>query len=153
MARHPADAHSRGGGRLRWVCVLPFTDIPACIEQLNWSRERGAVGFMARGIEGSPEFRTIEVQQLFQHYLKRAADPQGLSFFTNQLAAGATTLAPVGVAPGLAAAATAGAVALRLSDRGTDWRLDRDERTSAAQRKAARRARREPSGDDEGEQM
>jgi len=47
-----ADAHSRGGERLRWVCILPFTDIPACIEQLNWSREHGAVGFMARGIEG-----------------------------------------------------------------------------------------------------
>ncbi len=47
-----ADAHSRGGERLRWVCILPFTDISACIEQLNWARERGAVGFMARGIEG-----------------------------------------------------------------------------------------------------
>src|SRR5437764_11575260 len=50
-------------------------------------------------------------------------------------------------------ATPAGAVALRVGDRGTDWRLDRDERTSAAQRKAARRERREPSGDDEGEQM
>src|SRR5207249_11176950 len=33
-----ADAHARGGGRLRWVCILPFSDIPACLEQLNWSR-------------------------------------------------------------------------------------------------------------------
>jgi predicted TIM-barrel fold metal-dependent hydrolase len=47
-----ADAWSRGGGRLRWVAILPFADIPACIEQLEWSREHGAVGFMARGIEG-----------------------------------------------------------------------------------------------------
>jgi hypothetical protein len=31
--------------------------------------------------------------------------------------------------------------------------LDRDERTGAAQRKAARLARREPTGDDEVEQM
>jgi len=46
-----ADAHQRGGDRLRWVAVLPFTDIPASIEQLEWSREHGAVGFMARGVE------------------------------------------------------------------------------------------------------
>ncbi|HEX2263885.1 MAG TPA: GTPase ObgE, partial [Pseudonocardiaceae bacterium] len=39
----------------------------------------------------------------------------------------------------------AGAAAVRLGGRGTDWRLDDDERISAAQRKAARRSRREPS--------
>jgi GTP-binding protein len=49
-------------------------------------------------------------------------------------------------------ATPAGAAAVRLSGRGTDWRLDRDERTSAAQRKAARRARREPVADDEADQ-
>jgi GTP-binding protein len=50
-------------------------------------------------------------------------------------------------------ATPAGAVAVRLGDRGTDWRLDRDERTSAAHRKAARRSRRQPVADDEVEQM
>ncbi|HEY3118559.1 MAG TPA: amidohydrolase family protein [Chloroflexota bacterium] len=50
--RFLADAWEQAHGRLRWVAVLPFHDIPACIEQLNWARERGAVGFMARGIEG-----------------------------------------------------------------------------------------------------
>jgi GTPase len=39
----------------------------------------------------------------------------------------------------------AGAAAVRLGGRGTDWRLDDDERVSAAQRKVARRTRREPS--------
>ncbi|MGH3901731.1 MAG: GTPase ObgE [Pseudonocardiaceae bacterium] len=38
----------------------------------------------------------------------------------------------------------AGAAAVRLGGRGTDWRLDSDERAGAAQRKAARRTRREP---------
>ena len=38
----------------------------------------------------------------------------------------------------------AGATAVRLTGRGTDWRLDGDERVGAAQRKAARRTRREP---------
>jgi GTP-binding protein len=50
-------------------------------------------------------------------------------------------------------ATPAGAVAVRLGDRGTDSRLDREDRTSAAQRKAARRARRQPVADDEVEQM
>jgi GTP-binding protein len=38
----------------------------------------------------------------------------------------------------------AGAAAVRLGGRGTDWRLGGDERVGAAQRKAARRIRREP---------
>ncbi|MDQ3760832.1 MAG: GTPase ObgE [Actinomycetota bacterium] len=46
----------------------------------------------------------------------------------------------------------AGAAAVRLGGRGTDWRLDSDDRASAAQRKAARRARREPAAGDEMEQ-
>jgi GTP-binding protein len=49
-------------------------------------------------------------------------------------------------------ATPAGAATIRLGERGTDWRLDHDERRSAAQRKAARRARREPLADDEVEQ-
>jgi GTP-binding protein len=43
----------------------------------------------------------------------------------------------------------AGAGAVRLGGRGTDWRLDSDERVSAGQRKAARRGRREPGTDGE----
>ena len=50
--RFMAEVWANGRGRLRWVAILPFHDIPACLEQLTWSRERGAVGFMARGIEG-----------------------------------------------------------------------------------------------------
>ncbi len=41
-------------------------------------------------------------------------------------------------------ATPAGAAAVRLGGRGTDWRLGSDERVGAAQRKAARRIRREP---------
>ena len=47
--------------------------------------------------------------------------------------------------------ATPAGATVRLSGRGTDWRLDHDERTRAAQRKAARHARREPVGDAEAE--
>jgi GTP-binding protein len=42
-------------------------------------------------------------------------------------------------------ATPAGAGGIRLGGRGTDWRLDSDERPGADQRKAARRARREPA--------
>jgi GTP-binding protein len=41
-------------------------------------------------------------------------------------------------------ATPAGGGAIRLGGRGTDWRLDSDERIGAGQRKAARRVRREP---------
>jgi len=41
-------------------------------------------------------------------------------------------------------ATPAGAAVTRLGGRGTDWRLDTDQRAGAAQRKAARRVRREP---------
>ena len=44
-------------------------------------------------------------------------------------------------------ATPAGAAAIRLGARGSDWRLDRDQRTSAAQRKTARRARRGSAAD------
>jgi predicted TIM-barrel fold metal-dependent hydrolase len=50
--RFMADVWSRGKGRLRWVSILPFTDIPASLKELEWSREHGACGFMARGLEG-----------------------------------------------------------------------------------------------------
>ncbi|MGH3789089.1 MAG: GTPase ObgE [Pseudonocardiaceae bacterium] len=50
-------------------------------------------------------------------------------------------------------ATPAGAAAIRLGGRGTDWRLDTVERTGAAQRKAARRTRREPVADGEVDQM
>ncbi|MPZ13075.1 MAG: amidohydrolase family protein [Chloroflexi bacterium] len=51
--RFMADVWTGGAGRLRWMAVLPFHDVSACIAELNWARERGAVGFIARGIEGN----------------------------------------------------------------------------------------------------
>lgn len=46
-------------------------------------------------------------------------------------------------------ATPAGAAPIRLGGRGTDWRLDHDERAGAAQRKAARQARRAAGGSGE----
>jgi GTP-binding protein len=46
-------------------------------------------------------------------------------------------------------ATPAGAAPIRLGGRGTDWRLDSDDRTGAAQRKAARQARRATGGGSE----
>lgn len=50
--RYVAQAWEQSHNKLRWVALLPFTDIPASIEQMHWSQEHGAVGFIARGIEG-----------------------------------------------------------------------------------------------------
>jgi predicted TIM-barrel fold metal-dependent hydrolase len=38
--------------RLRWICVLPLLSMPDALEQLEWSRQRGAVGVFMRGVEG-----------------------------------------------------------------------------------------------------
>jgi predicted TIM-barrel fold metal-dependent hydrolase len=50
--RFMANAYEQGKGRLRWVAIPPFHDVQACIRELNWAREHGAVGFNARGVEG-----------------------------------------------------------------------------------------------------
>lgn len=39
--------------RLRWNCVLPLLSMDDALEQLEWSRQRGAVGVFMRPIEGS----------------------------------------------------------------------------------------------------
>jgi predicted TIM-barrel fold metal-dependent hydrolase len=38
--------------RLRWICVLPLLSMPDALEQLEWCRQRGAVGVFMRGVEG-----------------------------------------------------------------------------------------------------
>ena len=50
--RFMAHAFEEGKGRIRWVAVPPFHDVTGCIRELNWAREHGAVGFIARGVEG-----------------------------------------------------------------------------------------------------
>jgi predicted TIM-barrel fold metal-dependent hydrolase len=50
--RFMAKAWSLGRGRIRWVAVPALHDLGACIRELAWCREHGAVGFLARGIEG-----------------------------------------------------------------------------------------------------
>jgi predicted TIM-barrel fold metal-dependent hydrolase len=38
--------------RLRWICVLPLLTMPEALAELDWCRQRGAVGVFMRGIEG-----------------------------------------------------------------------------------------------------
>jgi hypothetical protein len=45
---------------------------------------------VVQGIVNSPEYRNVEVQQMFQKFLHRAADAAGLATFTNFLAKGGT---------------------------------------------------------------
>ena len=39
--------------RLPWICAAPFTSIPDALDQIRWSKERGAVGVFFRGVEGN----------------------------------------------------------------------------------------------------
>src|ERR1044071_6039355 len=47
-----ADIHEQGKGRLRWICVLPFLDMSASLEELKFCQQYGACGVFMRGIEG-----------------------------------------------------------------------------------------------------
>ena len=47
-----ADIHQQGKGRLRWICVLPFLDMDASLEELQFCKQNGACGVFMRGIEG-----------------------------------------------------------------------------------------------------
>jgi uncharacterized protein len=63
--RFQASVWEQGKGRIRWVAVLPFHDIRASLDELTWARERGAVGFLARGIEGE---RSLAEEYFFPVY-------------------------------------------------------------------------------------
>ena len=43
------------------MAVLPFHDIQASLQELSWCREHGAVGFLARGIEGDDRTAKVSV--------------------------------------------------------------------------------------------
>ncbi len=43
---------SQSTDRLPWVCVPPLLSMPDSLDELRWSRERGAVGVFMRGVEG-----------------------------------------------------------------------------------------------------
>jgi predicted TIM-barrel fold metal-dependent hydrolase len=45
-------AWEQAGDQLRWVVVPPLQSIDACIEELNFGKEHGAVGVFFRGMEG-----------------------------------------------------------------------------------------------------
>jgi uncharacterized protein len=47
-----ADIYRQGGGRLRWICVLPLLDMRAALEELKFCQQHGACGVFMRGIEG-----------------------------------------------------------------------------------------------------
>ncbi|HZT05599.1 MAG TPA: amidohydrolase family protein [Chloroflexota bacterium] len=44
-----ADRCEQTGGRLRWVCLPPFHDIPKAIEELRFAKAHGACGILKKG--------------------------------------------------------------------------------------------------------
>ncbi len=46
-----ADIWQQGGGRLRWTCVPPVTNIAESLNEVRFGKEHGAAGVAMRGIE------------------------------------------------------------------------------------------------------
>jgi predicted TIM-barrel fold metal-dependent hydrolase len=44
-----ADRTQETGGRLRWICLPPFHDIPKAIEELRFAKANGACGILKKG--------------------------------------------------------------------------------------------------------
>ncbi|MDH3442438.1 MAG: amidohydrolase [Deltaproteobacteria bacterium] len=51
--RFMADACDKARERLKWVMILPLRDRDACMAEMKWAKERGAVGVFFRGMEGN----------------------------------------------------------------------------------------------------
>jgi predicted TIM-barrel fold metal-dependent hydrolase len=62
-----ADIWKRGGGRLRWVCVLPLLSMPDALDMLPWCKENGAVAVLMRPLEGD---RTVPDPYFYPLYDK-----------------------------------------------------------------------------------
>ncbi len=44
-----ADRCQQTAGRLRWICLPPFTDIDAALEEIRFAKENGAAGILKKG--------------------------------------------------------------------------------------------------------
>jgi predicted TIM-barrel fold metal-dependent hydrolase len=44
-----ADRTQETGGRLRWVCLPPYHDVPKAIEEIRFAAQHGAVGILKKG--------------------------------------------------------------------------------------------------------
>ena len=49
--RWMADIHSQGGGRFRWVAVVPMSDIPEARREIRIARDHGAVAVNITGLD------------------------------------------------------------------------------------------------------
>lgn len=50
--RWMAEIHGHGGGRLRWVVMLPYMTLAVALEEMRWAKEHGACGIFMHNIEG-----------------------------------------------------------------------------------------------------
>ncbi len=47
-----AERCADGGGRLRWVAMIPFSSVPDALRELEFAKDHGACGLFKRGVEG-----------------------------------------------------------------------------------------------------
>ncbi|MSQ28545.1 MAG: amidohydrolase [Dehalococcoidia bacterium] len=66
-----ADLWRQGGGRLRWICMLPFLAMDVALEELRFAKDHGACGVFMRGFEGP---RPVTDPYFFPLYERMAAE-------------------------------------------------------------------------------
>ncbi|HEY7553368.1 MAG TPA: amidohydrolase family protein [Candidatus Binatia bacterium] len=62
-----ADIWEKGGGRLRWSCVIPTLAIDEAIEQMSIAKEHGAVAICIRPIEGDRHMTDPYFYPIYEH--------------------------------------------------------------------------------------
>jgi aminocarboxymuconate-semialdehyde decarboxylase len=63
--RYLAQACEQSNGRLRWVMIPPLRAVEACLPELRWAKDHGAVGVFFRGVEGD---RTLDDPYFYPVY-------------------------------------------------------------------------------------
>jgi predicted TIM-barrel fold metal-dependent hydrolase len=72
--RFVADGCAEAPDRLRWVAIPPLRDRAAALDEIQWAKERGAVGIFFRGIEGN-----LTLDNPYLHPVYALAEKLGLA--------------------------------------------------------------------------
>jgi uncharacterized protein len=51
--RFVAESCAKASSRLKWIAIPPLRSVDASLQEMNWAKERGAVGVFFRGMEGN----------------------------------------------------------------------------------------------------
>jgi aminocarboxymuconate-semialdehyde decarboxylase len=84
-----ADIWARGGGRFRWSCVVPLSDMNAAVDEIRYAKANGAVAVCMRPLEGN---RTLPDPYFYPIYEEASAQNMAMAI---HIANGNTTFCDV----------------------------------------------------------